>query len=94
MSKQLPNALNQFRKRHLKVWRAFNELGQRCHEAGPWMRRVAVWSNLPCRLERDWKALRTQPSEARGKQVSPRTKLITLRCLRSPLSGCPPPPER
>lgn len=35
MSKQLPKAVNQFRKRHPKVWKAFNELGERCHEAGP-----------------------------------------------------------
>ena len=35
MSKQLPRAVNQFRKRHPKVWEAFNDLGQRCHEAGP-----------------------------------------------------------
>ena len=35
MSKQLPKAVNQFRKRHPKVWNAFNELGERCHEAGP-----------------------------------------------------------
>lgn len=35
MSKQLPKAVNQFRKRHPKVWEAFNELGERCHEAGP-----------------------------------------------------------
>lgn len=35
MSKQLPKAVNQFRKRHPKVWKAFNDLGERCHEAGP-----------------------------------------------------------
>jgi 4-carboxymuconolactone decarboxylase len=35
VSKQLPKAVNQFRKRHLKVWKAFNDLGKRCHEAGP-----------------------------------------------------------
>ena len=35
MSNQLPKAVNQFRKRHPKVWKAFNELGERCHEAGP-----------------------------------------------------------
>jgi 4-carboxymuconolactone decarboxylase len=33
--KQLPKAVNQFRKRYPKVWAAFNELGERCHEAGP-----------------------------------------------------------
>lgn len=35
MSKQLPKAVNQFRKRHPEVWKAFNDLGDRCHEAGP-----------------------------------------------------------
>jgi alkylhydroperoxidase/carboxymuconolactone decarboxylase family protein YurZ len=35
VSKKLPDAVNQFRKRHPKVWNAFNELGERCHEAGP-----------------------------------------------------------
>lgn len=34
MSKQLPKAVNQFRKRHPQVWKAFNELGEHCHEAG------------------------------------------------------------
>jgi 4-carboxymuconolactone decarboxylase len=35
VSNQLPKAVNQFRKRHPEVWKAFNELGERCHEAGP-----------------------------------------------------------
>jgi len=35
VSKQLPKAVNQFRKRHPEVWKAFNDLGERCHEAGP-----------------------------------------------------------
>ena len=35
MSKQLPKAVNQFCKRHPEVWKAFNDLGDRCHEAGP-----------------------------------------------------------
>jgi 4-carboxymuconolactone decarboxylase len=35
VSKQLPKAVNQLRKRHPEVWKAFNELGERCHEAGP-----------------------------------------------------------
>jgi 4-carboxymuconolactone decarboxylase len=35
VSKQLPKAVNQFRKRHAEVWEAFNELGERCHKAGP-----------------------------------------------------------
>ena len=35
MPKRLPKAVNQFRKRHPEVWKAFNDLGERCHEAGP-----------------------------------------------------------
>jgi alkylhydroperoxidase/carboxymuconolactone decarboxylase family protein YurZ len=35
VSKQLPKTVNQFRKRYPKVWKAFNDLGDRCHEAGP-----------------------------------------------------------
>jgi 4-carboxymuconolactone decarboxylase len=35
VSKRLPKAVNQFRKHHPEVWKAFNELGERCHEAGP-----------------------------------------------------------
>ena len=35
MAQQLPKAVNDFRKRHPDVWKAFNELGERCHEAGP-----------------------------------------------------------
>jgi alkylhydroperoxidase/carboxymuconolactone decarboxylase family protein YurZ len=31
----LPNAVNELRKRHPDVWKAFNELGDRCHAAGP-----------------------------------------------------------
>ena len=35
MAEQLPKAVNEFRKRHPEVWKAFNDLGERCHEAGP-----------------------------------------------------------
>ena len=35
MAKQLPKAVNEFRKRHHDVWKAFNELADRCHEGGP-----------------------------------------------------------
>jgi 4-carboxymuconolactone decarboxylase len=35
VSKELPKAVDQFRKRHPDVWNAFNELGDRCHQAGP-----------------------------------------------------------
>jgi 4-carboxymuconolactone decarboxylase len=35
LADKLPNAVNKFRKRHPEVWKAFNELGERCHEAGP-----------------------------------------------------------
>ena len=34
-SESLPKAVNQFRKKHNKVWKAFNELGKSCLEAGP-----------------------------------------------------------
>lgn len=32
---QLPKAVQAFRKRYPEVWKAFNELGDRCHAAGP-----------------------------------------------------------
>lgn len=35
MAEQLPKAVNDFRKRHPEIWKAFNELAERCHEAGP-----------------------------------------------------------
>ena len=35
MPKQLPKAVDQLRKRHSDVWKAFNDLGDRCHQAGP-----------------------------------------------------------
>ncbi len=35
MAEQLPKAVNEFRKRHPEVWKAFSELGDRCHLAGP-----------------------------------------------------------
>ena len=31
----LPNQFEQFKKDHSAVWKAFNELGDRCHQAGP-----------------------------------------------------------
>ncbi len=35
MPKQLPKAVDLLRKRHPDVWKAFNDLGARCHQAGP-----------------------------------------------------------
>ncbi len=35
MAKKLPKALDHFRKGHPDVWKAFTNLGERCHEAGP-----------------------------------------------------------
>src|SRR5216683_1951830 len=32
---KLPKQVNQFSKQYPKIWHAFNELGERCHEAGP-----------------------------------------------------------
>src|SRR5215470_13277149 len=34
-AESLPKAVSQFRKRHADVWKAFNELGESCHQAGP-----------------------------------------------------------
>lgn len=31
---KLPKQVNQFSKQYPKIWHAFNELGERCHEAG------------------------------------------------------------
>jgi alkylhydroperoxidase/carboxymuconolactone decarboxylase family protein YurZ len=35
VAEELPKAVNSFRKHHPDVWKAFNELGEQCHEAGP-----------------------------------------------------------
>jgi alkylhydroperoxidase/carboxymuconolactone decarboxylase family protein YurZ len=35
MAKALPKPVNQFSKQYPKIWEAFNELGERCHVAGP-----------------------------------------------------------
>ena len=35
MTTALPKSVDQFRKQYTKVWKAFNELGAHCHEAGP-----------------------------------------------------------
>lgn len=35
MGDALPKAVNDFRKRHPEVWKAFNDLGESCHRAGP-----------------------------------------------------------
>ncbi len=32
---KLPKPVNQFRQQYPKIWETFNELGERCHEAGP-----------------------------------------------------------
>ena len=35
MRTELPTPVEEFRKDYAEVWRAFAELGARCHEAGP-----------------------------------------------------------
>src|SRR5258708_33112443 len=35
MARQIPKPIEDFWKRYPTVWKAFNELGSRCHEAGP-----------------------------------------------------------
>jgi alkylhydroperoxidase/carboxymuconolactone decarboxylase family protein YurZ len=35
MATRLPQPVENFRQRHPKVWKAFSDLGDRCHEAGP-----------------------------------------------------------
>ena len=35
MSEKLPRPVEQFKRKYPQVWKAFNELGERCHEAGP-----------------------------------------------------------
>ena len=35
MAESLPKAVSKLRKRHPKVWKAFNDLGESCHRAGP-----------------------------------------------------------
>lgn len=35
MNETLPKPLNQFRKRYAEIWKAFNQLGDLCHGAGP-----------------------------------------------------------
>ena len=35
MPQSLPKPVQDFRKRYPEVWKAFNELGERCHDAGP-----------------------------------------------------------
>ncbi len=32
---RLPKQVNKFSKQYPRIWSAFNELGERCHEAGP-----------------------------------------------------------
>jgi len=32
---KLPNRISKFSKQYPQIWKAFNELGERCHEAGP-----------------------------------------------------------
>ena len=35
MPRQIPKPVEELWKRYPTVWKAFNELGSRCHEAGP-----------------------------------------------------------
>jgi alkylhydroperoxidase/carboxymuconolactone decarboxylase family protein YurZ len=35
LAERLPKAVNEISKRHPEIWKAFNALGERCHEAGP-----------------------------------------------------------
>lgn len=35
MSDQLPQPVEEFKQAYPEVWRAFTQLGNRCHEAGP-----------------------------------------------------------
>jgi 4-carboxymuconolactone decarboxylase len=35
MPQELPKPIQEIRKLYPTVWKAFNELGDRCHEAGP-----------------------------------------------------------
>lgn len=35
MPQQLPKPITEFKKLYPDVWKAFTELGERCHEAGP-----------------------------------------------------------
>jgi alkylhydroperoxidase/carboxymuconolactone decarboxylase family protein YurZ len=35
MSRELPKAVDEFRTEYPEVWRAFTELGDKCHTAGP-----------------------------------------------------------
>lgn len=35
MPQDLPKSIEQLRKIYPKVWKAFNDLGESCHEAGP-----------------------------------------------------------
>jgi len=35
MSNKLPQPVEEFKNNYAEVWRAFTELGDRCHEAGP-----------------------------------------------------------
>lgn len=35
MRQELPKPITRFTKRYPRVWEAFTELGDRCHEAGP-----------------------------------------------------------
>ena len=35
MNNKLPESVEAFRDSHKEVWKAFRELGARCHEAGP-----------------------------------------------------------
>lgn len=35
MSDQLPQPVEEFKQEYSEVWKAFTQLGNRCHEAGP-----------------------------------------------------------
>jgi len=35
LKQELPKPITRFTKRYPRVWKAFTELGERCHDAGP-----------------------------------------------------------
>ena len=91
MSKQLPEAVNHFRKRHPKVWKSFNKLGERCHEAGPLDEKSRRLVKLAMSIAAGLEGATHSALRRHAKLVSPRARLITLRSLRLAPWDCPQP---
>lgn len=80
MPRQIPKPVEELWKRYPTVWKAFNELGSRCREAGPLDEKCRRLVKLALRLARAWRELLTPPFGMPRVSESSRKRLIMWHC--------------